>query len=270
MSASVSCTPEELVSNDRSPGRVYVGCTPIDLCTFEEAVAAVISLARTKGQPRFVVTPNAQHSLLLEVNPDYRAVYERAWLSVPDGTSMAIGAWLLGHRLKERVPGVDLFEQVCAQAADKSLKILLLGGKPNSARHASAILKAKYPGLKIADYCPPMGFDKDECEMAKTDAVIRGFSPDIVFVGLGAPKQEFWMAEHANRLNIPVAIGVGGSFELISGVIPRAPKILRRCGLEWAYRLVQEPKRLWRRYVVGALAFSLVIFKHVIAEQSVR
>lgn len=270
MPADVSYAPGALLTQFRQFERVYVGCTPIDLCSFKEAVERVITFAGDTERSSYVVTPNAQHSLLLEVNPDYRSIYEGASLSVPDGTSMAVGAWLLGRRLMERVPGVDLFDAVSGRAAKEGLNIFLFGGKPDSAKQASEVLKAKYPMLKVGSYCPPMGFEKSECEMAKADAVIRGFSPQIIFVGLGAPKQEFWMAQHARRLRIPVAIGVGGSFELISGVIPRAPIALRRCGFEWIYRLVQEPRRLWRRYVLGAIAFSVVLLKHFTAELSVK
>jgi N-acetylglucosaminyldiphosphoundecaprenol N-acetyl-beta-D-mannosaminyltransferase len=209
-----------------------------------------------------VVTPNAQHIVLLESDAALRDAYANADLVVADGTSLVFASRLLGEKLRERVAGIDLFEQVCAEAAELGLRVFLLGGRPGSAERAAEKLRRKFPGLSVAGTCcPPLGFERDEQELQVIGDAIRAARPDLVFVALGAPKQESWMHQYGRRLGVPVLIGVGGSFEIVGGLLPRAPRFLQHLGCEWFYRLLLEPRRLWRRYLIGHCKFMGVFLR---------
>jgi N-acetylglucosaminyldiphosphoundecaprenol N-acetyl-beta-D-mannosaminyltransferase len=231
----------------------------------DEAVSLIAAHATTSTFPAYVVTPNAQHVVLLESDLRFREVYKNASFVVPDGSSLILGAAILGKALKERVPGVELFQNLCANAAKSGLRVFLLGGKPGTAELAANVLKKVYPGLIVSGTCcPPMGFDQDESQLQEVAKVIRACKPQLLFVGLGAPKQENWIYEHGRKLGVPVCIGIGGAFEMVAGFSPRAPKFLREIGLEWVFRLMIEPRRLWRRYLVGNAQFIGIVARQLL------
>lgn len=234
-----------------SARRIEIAGAPVDPCTFREAIERIMERARSGAPPAYVVTPNAHHATLLADSPEFRRVYDEAWLSLVDGTPLLWASQLLGSPVPEKVSGSDLFPALCKAAAGTGLRIFLLGGRPGAAEGAARVLEARYPGLRIAGtHCPPMGFERDAVEGPRAIAAVRAAEPHVLFVGLGAPKQEFWMYENRERLGVPVSIGVGVSFEFVAGMVPRAPKWMRKTGLEWAYRLGREPRRLWKRYLV--------------------
>ena len=209
-----------------------------------------------------MVTPNAQHIVLLESDASLRDAYTHAELVVADGASLLLASRLLGERLRERVAGIDLFQRLCGEAAKLGLRVFLLGGRPGSAERAVEELRRQFPPLAVAAICcPPLGFERDHQELRAVDDAIRAARPDLVFVALGAPKQEAWMHQHGRRLGVPVLIGVGGSFEIVGGLVPRAPRLLQRLGCEWLYRLLREPRRLWKRYLIGNGKFLAVILR---------
>jgi len=159
-----------------------------------------------------------------------------------------------------------LFQNLCAKASKSGLRVFLLGGQPGSANLAAKVLKQTYPGLIVAGTgCPPLGFERDEIQLQKIAREIRESKPHLLFIGLGAPKQENWIYKHGRKLGVPACIGIGGSFEMVSGFSPRAPKFLRRVGLEWLFRLVIEPKRLWRRYLIGNARFISIVLRQRLA-----
>ncbi|MGC2403477.1 MAG: WecB/TagA/CpsF family glycosyltransferase [Acidobacteriaceae bacterium] len=241
--------------------RIGVGHALIDNCSSEQVCAWIVAHAKNCGAPAYVLTPNAQHIVLLENDRRLQNVYAHADLVIPDGISLLIAARLYGRCLQQRVAGVDIFKEVCGHAAEAGLQVFLLGGRPGSAGRAAAVLKADFPGLKYTTYCPPLGFEQDPAELrAISDAVIAAH-PDILFVAFGAPKQEYWIYEYGLRLPVPVCIGVGGSFEIVGGVIPRAPVWTRKIGCEWLYRLCREPRRMWRRYLIGNLEFASIVVR---------
>jgi N-acetylglucosaminyldiphosphoundecaprenol N-acetyl-beta-D-mannosaminyltransferase len=239
--------------------RIMIGKALVDVCSFEQALAAILAHAKTGSESACVMTANAQHVVLLDHDVRLRDAYSAAALVVPDGISMLLAARLLGYCLIERVVGVDLFHSLCAGAAAANLKVFFLGGRPGSTDLTATLLRQRYPGLEIGTYCPPKAFEKDIAELNRVDHMIREFEPNIVFVGLGAPKQENWMHARGRKNGVNVLLGIGGSFELVSGVVKRAPRWVRAIGFEWLYRLYREPRRLWRRYLIGNLQFLKII-----------
>ena len=235
----------------KAEARLRVGAAEIDVLTLEETTQLVIERAQAGGPPGYIVTPNAQHVALLESSAELREAYEHAWLSVADGVPLIWASRLLGVPLPGRVNGTDLFEVTCAAAAESGVSVFLFGGKPGSAEGAVRVLSERHPTLRVAGtYCPPMGFERNADERRKAVEAVRQAAAGVVFVGLGAPKQERWMLESQEEIGAPVSMGIGGSFELVSGMVPRAPVWMQRHGLEWFYRLAREPRRLWKRYAV--------------------
>jgi N-acetylglucosaminyldiphosphoundecaprenol N-acetyl-beta-D-mannosaminyltransferase len=245
--------------------RVGIGYALVDNCSAHEACAAIIAHAKAGGQPAFVATANAQHIVLLDQDRRLREIYGRADLVVADGASLLLAARLYGRSLRERVTGIDLFQTLCGCAADNTLGVFLLGGRPGSADLTAKTLKERSPNLRVTTYCPPLGFEKTISGLEETARAIRAVSPDLLFVALGAPKQEYWIYEHGLQLSVPICVGVGGSFEMVAGVVHRAPVWVRKLSCEWLYRLCHEPRRLWRRYLIGNLEFAAIVIR-----QSVR
>jgi N-acetylglucosaminyldiphosphoundecaprenol N-acetyl-beta-D-mannosaminyltransferase len=241
--------------------RVQIGHALVQSCDFDE-MAELIVRAALEGEPKYVVTPNAQHVVLLASDQYLRKIYADAAFVLPDGVSLLLAARLLGQQIHQRIAGVDMFEGLCQRAAREGLRVFLLGGRPGSAESAAAKLLAGNPGLVVSGTCcPPLGFENDPVQQRDIEDRIRAARPDLLFVAFGAPKQERWIYEHARNLGVPVAMGVGGSFEMVGGVVPRAPVWLQRMGAEWLYRFLREPRRMWRRYLIGNLQFANIVLR---------
>jgi N-acetylglucosaminyldiphosphoundecaprenol N-acetyl-beta-D-mannosaminyltransferase len=258
-----------LPESSNSPSATIAGVR-IDALGFDAVVDAIVTRAVAGAEPSYVVTPNAHHVVLFQDDALFRDIYRRALLVVPDGVPLLWAAKLLGARLPGRVNGTDLFEALCAQAARRGLSVFLLGGREGAAAAAAARLCARHPGLRICGtYCPSLGFENDPAESARVLAAIGAARPHLLFVGLGAPKQEYWMYRNVERLSVPVSVGIGVSFELVAGVVARAPRWMQHAGLEWLYRLGAEPARLWKRYLFGNARFCMLIVRQY-ATQSWR
>jgi N-acetylglucosaminyldiphosphoundecaprenol N-acetyl-beta-D-mannosaminyltransferase len=242
--------------------RINIGGVKIDRYSFDEVVERIVAHALSGGAPQYVVTPNAQHILTLQQDAHFREIYSKAFLVVPDGVSLLWAAKFLQAPLKDRVNGTDLFERLCAIAADKGLKIFLLGGRPDAAEKAKETLQARHSGLKIVDiHCPPYGFESMPAELALINSKIKAAAPHILFVGLGAPKQEYWIYANYQELEIPISVGIGVSFELVADMVRRAPLWMQKMGLEWFFRLIVEPRRLWSRYIIGNPLFIWLVLR---------
>jgi len=174
--------------------------------------------------------------------------------------SVVAASRLLGQPCPERVAGIDLLVRLCERAAQTGASVYFLGGKPGKAEKTAGRLRAQFLGLKVSGVdCPPMGFEKDATQNAAVIDRITSAAPDFLFVGFGAPKQEIWINQYADSLPVKTMIGVGGSFEMLSGELPRAPRWMRQAGLEWLFRLRLEPGRLWKRYLLGNLRFMQIV-----------
>jgi N-acetylglucosaminyldiphosphoundecaprenol N-acetyl-beta-D-mannosaminyltransferase len=242
--------------------RVNICSVHVDRYSFDQVIERIIHHAIAGSTPEYVVTPNAQHIVTLQRDPRFREIYRKAFLAVPDGVSLLWAAKLFNTPLSGRVNGTDLFDILCKTSAERGLKVFLLGGRPGAADKAARILQTKYPKLAIVGtYCPPYGFESDFLELQKINSAIQATASDILFVGLGSPKQEYWIYDNYQTLGVPVSIGIGASFEFVSGMVKRAPKFMQKAGLEWLFRLIVEPSRLWQRYVFGNMVFIMLVFR---------
>lgn len=196
-----------------------------------------------EGGPHQICTVNPEFVMHALRNPSFFEVLEKADLNVPDGVGLLWAGRILGQPLRERVPGVELMEALAARAAERGWRIFLLGAAEGVADRAAAALRARYPGLIIAGTFA--GSPRPEDAPAILERLHQA-RPDLLFVAYGAPQQDLWIARHQPELRIPIAMGVGGAFDFIAGVVPRAPRWMREAGLEWLYRLIRQPWR-WRR-----------------------
>src|SRR5580698_7070699 len=168
--------------------------------------------------------------------------------SLPAGMPLVWISRLLGNPLKERVSGADMVPQLAELSAKKGYSIYLLGGRPGVAERATKVLQEMHPGVNIVGHHAPPLADLERMDHGDTLDRIRAAKPDILLVAFGNPKQEKWIRMHAKRLGVPVSIGIGGSMDILIGNLRRAPEWMRRCGLEWLGRCMQEPARLLPRY----------------------
>lgn len=224
--------------------------TEIDNLTMDETLDAIDSLIK-EDNCSYVVTPNVDHIVQLERDEELKRVYENASLILADGKPLIwISNWYKTP-IKEKISGSDLFPRVCDLAAKKGYTMYLLGAAEGVAAKAANNLMNKYKGLNIVGaYSPPFGFEKDKAELKKIESQIQDVHPDILIVGLGCPKQEKYMYHHCKELGVPISFGLGASIDFEAGNIKRAPKWMSEHGLEWLYRITQDPKRLAKRYLV--------------------
>lgn len=240
--------------------RVSVDDLDFDKVTMKEAVRRIVRMAKRRDRARYVCTGNLDHLVLADRDADFRAAYRKADLVVADGAPVVwlsrIASRSAGGPLPERVAGSDLFWELARASGDANLRLFFLGGMPGAAARAAEVVEKRHPRARIAGtYCPPFEVFETKDEQAKIRRIVRQAAPDILLVALGAPKQEKWIAANKDLLGVPVAIGVGGSFEMAAGVRRRAPIWLQLSGLEWLYRFAQEPRRLFQRYFVEDLPY---------------
>ena len=242
--------------------RVVIDRVQIDPVTMEETVERIAKAIEGRGtRSLHVATPNAQFVQIARSNPRFAEVLRKAELSVADGVPLVWASRLLGNPLPGRVNGTDLMVRLCQESAYRGWSIYFLGGRPGAADAAVEVLRELYRGLKVAGTdCPLMGFSEDAELDRAASSRIEAAAPDVLFVGLGAPKQELWIDEH-RVLPVGAMVGVGGSFELVAGMTKRAPIIFQRSGLEWLWRVSMEPGRLWKRYLIGNTLFVLLVLR---------
>ncbi|HKD68679.1 MAG TPA: WecB/TagA/CpsF family glycosyltransferase [Candidatus Binataceae bacterium] len=227
--------------------------------SMNEAVEWIISRAQAGSRSQLCfVNPDCLN--IAYTNSDYRQVLMESERVLPDGIGIHLGGRMKGTPMLENVNGTDLFPQLCARAAAEEIPLFLLGAQPSVAAAAAAAMQLKYLQLPIA------GAHDGFFAAADTPAVIHQINSSgakILLVAMGAPRQDLWLAAHRAELWPPVLIGVGGLFDFYSGNIPRAPMWLREIGLEWVWRLTQEPGRMWRRYLIGNPLFLYRVWKEV-------
>lgn len=212
----------------------------VDVVDTKAALAAIEEFIRD-GEPHMVVTADSSGIVLAQRDQEFKRIINAADLVTPDSVGILWAAKRSGTPLPERVSGADLVEHLCEQAAKLEHKVFLLGAAPGVADATAEKLKQRYPELIIAGthhgYFPPE-------ESASVAQRIREAKPDILFVAMGIPLQEKWIYRHLQELQVPVSIGVGGTFDVISGKVKRAPKWMQRRGLEWVHRLASNPRKI--------------------------
>jgi N-acetylglucosaminyldiphosphoundecaprenol N-acetyl-beta-D-mannosaminyltransferase len=229
----------------------------IDNLTMGQALECLRILLMDEDGHYYVVTPNVHHIVRLQRDALFRQAYAGASLVLADGMPLVWASRSLGRPLKMRVTGADLLPCVCEMAASLDKSVFLLGARNGVAERAAYNLRRSYPGLQIAGtYSPPVGFEHDPAEEGRVMERINGAKPDVLAIGLGAPKQEVWIAAHRQELHFGVALCVGAAIDYAAQALKRAPHWMQQNGLEWLWRLMQEPRRLWRRYLVDGLAFA--------------
>ncbi|MEZ4681166.1 MAG: WecB/TagA/CpsF family glycosyltransferase [Caldilineaceae bacterium] len=231
---------------------------PIDDINMDEALNRIdnfIQIGRATQKGHQIATINADFVVKSLADPELRRILQEADMATADGMPLVWSARLLGVPLEGRVTGADMVPALAKRAAERGYSIYFLGAAPGVAEQAAAVLRQLYPDLKIAG-CSAPSRDEVENNTAAIVASCRAAQPDILLVAFGNPKQEKWIYEHANQLNVPVMMGVGGTFDFIAGVTKRAPNWMQESGLEWLYRLLSEPRRLWKRYATDLVGFG--------------
>ena len=237
---------------------IHLRGMPIHSVTKMQTVEHLIkcSLQNVGG---WVVTPNLDILRRYAKSISFRNLMASSTLNVPDGMPLVWASRVKGLPLPERVNGTDLMVDLCKAAAESGQSVFFLGGNPGSAEMAAAVLKEDFPDLKVAGcHCPDFGFETEIENIAEIAEIIATANPDFVFVGLGSPKQDVLIS--MLRLKMPNVwwLGVGISFSFIGGELSRAPRWAKKSGFEWLYRLVSEPKRLCKRYLVQGVPFFAV------------
>ena len=236
--------------------------THIDNLTMDEAVHRIDKLIRINNHS-YVVTPNMDHIVLLEKDRLFKKVYQNASLVLTDGKPLIWISRLNGNPIKEKVSGSDLFPKLCNLAAKKKYGVFILGAAEGVADKAAKKLERKHHGLIVSGtYSPPLGFEKDECEIQKIVDMINNSGASILAVALGSPKGEKFIYAIRNRINVALSISIGATIDFEAGNVKRAPKWMSNAGLEWLYRISQDPKRLAKRYLNDATSIVPIMFKY--------
>ena len=236
--------------------------TEIDNITMEEALKAIEKLIG-QNKNAYVVTPNVDHIVKLETDAEFQQVYKNADLILVDGKPLLWFAKWYKTPIVEKISGSDLFPKVCEMAAKKKYTMFFLGAAEGVAAKAAENLKRKYSGLQVVGtYSPPLGFEKSQDEVTKIIRVVNEAAPDILIVGLGAPKQEKFVFKYREKLQVPISLGLGASIDFEAGNVNRAPKWMSNVGLEWLYRLIKEPRRMFKRYIVDDMKIFKLALKY--------
>ncbi len=228
----------------------------------DEALNEIDRLIQQKNHS-YIVTPNMDHIVMIEKDKAFRRVYRDATLVLTDGKPLLWISKILGEPIKEKVSGADLFPRMCNLAAKKHYKIFILGAAPGVAEQAARNLKKKNIGLQIAGvYSPPLGFENDKKEMVNILKKVNESKTDILAVALGSPKGEKTIYRIRNHICASLSISIGATIDFEAGKVKRAPRWMSNVGLEWLFRITQDPKRLIKRYWKDAISIIPIVLKY--------
>lgn len=236
----------------------------IDAVNMSQAVEQIFDwIENPPAQCQFVVTPNVDHTVILNENDRLRAAYRDAGLVLADGHPVVVASKLLRKPLPERVPGSDLVPRLFDSASERGpVSVFLLGAAEGVAERAAARIQTDWANVNIVGtYSPPLGFENDLEEETRILAMIDDHAPDLLIVGLGAPKQELWTHKHFETLNAKVALCVGATIDFLAGEKKRAPKWVQVIGMEWLHRISTDPGRLLKRYAKDAWVFPQLVWR---------
>lgn len=236
----------------------------VDRLTMAQAVARLLDWTRAeRTECRYVVTPNVDHVLMYQDRHDFRVAYGLASLVLADGWPVVWASRMLGRRLPERVAGSDLTLRLFdAASAEQPLRVYLLGAAPGVGEQAAVNIQSRWPAVQVVGtFSPPLGFEKDEKWNREILDRIAHAAPQVLVLGLGAPKQELWIARYHRSVSAHVALCVGATIDFLAEHKHRAPLWMQHAGLEWLHRVASEPRRLLKRYLRGAWQFPGLVVK---------
>jgi N-acetylglucosaminyldiphosphoundecaprenol N-acetyl-beta-D-mannosaminyltransferase len=239
-----------------NPRIEMMGCR-IDNLTMEETLQTIEGFIRS-GKPHQHVVVNVDKLVKASRDPELRRIINDCALINVDGMPVVWASRLLGKSLKERVAGVDLFESLMERSAERGWRVFLLGAREDVVSGVKRVYEQKYPGLTVAGY--RNGYWKPE-EEANVVEQIKEAKADLLFVAISSPKKEHFLGRYQTEMKIPFAMGVGGTFDVAMGKVKRAPIWMQKAGLEWFYRFLQEPRRMFRRYFIEDMAFFGLLLK---------
>jgi N-acetylglucosaminyldiphosphoundecaprenol N-acetyl-beta-D-mannosaminyltransferase len=234
-----------------------VGCR-IDRLDMEATLTRCEELIASGGPAQHVAI-NAAKLVAMQHDEELRRIIAECALVSADGQAVVWASRLLGDPLPARVAGIDLMHELLGLSERKGYRVFLLGAKKDVLDQAVANAREMYPGVQIVGVRDGY-FDDDEADAVA--ASIQAAAPDILFVAMPSPRKEYWLAQYGTQITVPFVMGVGGSVDVLAGRTRRAPRVLQRVGLEWAYRLAQEPRRLFKRYLVGNVRFCVLVLRH--------
>lgn len=232
--------------------------TYVNAVSMEQSIAWVEKII-AEGRPTQHVVINASKVNLMEKDSKLREIVNKCPLINADGASIVWAAKRLGVPLEKRVTGCDMFQKLIGMAAEKGYKIYLFGAKEEVVRKVKEIYEEQYSGIQIVGYRNDYFTESDEAQIVKD---MHDSGADMMFVAFSSPKKEYWVNKYLDEIGIPFVMGVGGSFDIIAGVTQRAPIWFQEHGLEWFYRFVQEPRRMWKRYIIGNAKFVALTYKY--------
>jgi N-acetylglucosaminyldiphosphoundecaprenol N-acetyl-beta-D-mannosaminyltransferase len=232
---------------------------PIAGVQIPDVVAQMEKWIAGRERTHYICVANVHVIMEGRQDPSFREVLLSADLCIPDGMPLVWIGRRRGHALYNRVYGPDLLIDFCRTTKDAGYTHFFLGGQPSVGNKLANELQRRFPGVRVAGICSPPFRKLTQREDDEITEQINRAAPDVLWVGLGCPKQERWMHEHRNNLRIPVVVGVGQAFDIHSGDIPQAPLWMRKNGLEWLFRLCREPRRLWRRYLIYNTKFIIAL-----------
>ncbi|QIP05496.1 WecB/TagA/CpsF family glycosyltransferase [Bradyrhizobium symbiodeficiens] len=235
-----------------------------DAVPMDAAVDRCLDMCRAPRSSHTVITANAAHLCMMRRDPELARACKKSHLTLADGMSVVWALRASGQQIPERVTGVDLMARLLAVAAKHGLRVYFLGARLEVVTALVNGTKAQHPGIQIAGYRD--GYFDADAHMSIVEQ-IRAAKPDILFVGMPSPFKETWCERHRQRLDVPIIIGVGGSFDVLAGFIKRAPRILQSMGLEWLWRLLMEPRRLCMRYIINNSEFIWQAGKEIVARR---
>lgn len=242
--------------------RIEIAGCPVDIATIDETIGYIKKVITSRSTCRHGFV-NAAKVVSIQSDKKFRNVLSTCDLINADGMAIVWASQFLGNPLPERVNGTNLMLDVIRISNDEGYRIYFLGAKPEIVKSVVDIFQTQYPRLKIAGWHHGYFPIEEEANLAKK---IREMEPDILFVGMGTPQKEYWLHRNVPNINVPFSMGVGGSFDVIAGLVKRAPNWMQNSGLEWSWRFLQEPKRMWRRYLIGNSQFLHLIVKEKIKQ----
>jgi len=236
-----------------------LGC-PIDNLTLKQTIDLIDKFIKSKKPHQHVVV-NADKLLKVRKDNKLKDIIGKCDIINADGMAIVWASKIIGKPLKQRVAGIDLMQILAEHAIIKNYRLYFLGAKQEIITKVVAIYKKKYPELQIVGF--KNGYWKPEAENDVINSILLA-KPDILFVAISSPKKEYFLKKYLDILKVPFVMGVGGSFDVVAGLTKRAPKCMQRIGLEWLWRFIQEPGRLWKRYLIGNVIFIWVVIKEFI------